>query len=334
MAQVVDKKLLDLNSLSAFHVAHSMTYRHYVESLFSSFQASRYEDVPFLPVTAFKGRRLKSVSDDEIYRLMYSSGTGAGGKSEIVLDRETARLQTNSLIHEFAKFFGSSRSSLLVLEKPPSRETFSASNAALSGFSMFSKSVNYALDSDGSLDLSAIEDFISKSESNRPFLFGFTFEVWKTVNQMLDLGATYRIDDSFLLHGGGWKKLLAEAVSPAEFGAAVEAALGVRKVHNYYGMVEQTGTIYFSCDAGFLHAPDSGDFLIRDPLTLEVLGKGEPGVIQLFSTLQRSYPGHSLLTEDLGYEVPGICACGNEGRRLVILGRLDRAEIRGCSDAV
>ena len=334
MAQVVDTKLSDINLLTSLHYANNTTYRHFVESLFSSVEAESLEDVPYLPVTAFKGRRLKSVRNNEIYKVMYSSGTGVGGKSEIVLDRETARLQTDSLVREFGKFFGRSRLHLLVLEQPPSSETFSASNAALSGFSMFSKSVSYALDRNGKLDLRAIEDFILKSKSSRCFLFGFTFEVWRTVNQMRSLGVDFLIEDSFLLHGGGWKKLIAEAVSSAHFAEVIKSTLGVREVHNYYGMVEQTGTIYLGCSAGFLHAPDSGDFLIRDPLTLDVVKSGEPGVIQVFSTLQRSYPGHSLVTEDLGHEVPGLCPCGNLGRRLVVLGRLDRAEVRGCSDAV
>ena len=48
-------------------------------------------------------------------------------------------------------------------------------------------------------------------------------------------------------------------------------------------------------------------------------------------TLPRSYPGHVLLTEDLGV-VHGIDDGDWPGKRFSVLGRLPRAEARGCSD--
>jgi hypothetical protein len=49
--------------------------------------------------------------------------------------------------------------------------------------------------------------------------------------------------------------------------------------------------------------------------------------------LPESYPGHSILTEDLGRitAVDG-CACGRLGKALRIEGRVPKAELRGCSD--
>jgi hypothetical protein len=56
-------------------------------------------------------------------------------------------------------------------------------------------------------------------------------------------------------------------------------------------------------------------------------------VIQTLSLLPRSYPGHSLLTEDLGV-VHGQddCPCGRKGTYFSIVGRIPQAELRGCSD--
>lgn len=70
--------------------------------------------------------------------------------------------------------------------------------------------------------------------------------------------------------------------------------------------------------------------LVRDPVTLEVVPDGEVGLLQVFTTLATSYPGHSILTEDLGVMEP--CACG-AGRGFRVLGRAKGSEIRGCSDA-
>jgi len=59
----------------------------------------------------------------------------------------------------------------------------------------------------------------------------------------------------------------------------------------------------------------------------------EVGLIQTLSILPRSYPGHVLLTEDLGRQI-GVddCACGKLGSYYQVEGRVKQAELRGCSD--
>ena len=75
------------------------------------------------------------------------------------------------------------------------------------------------------------------------------------------------------------------------------------------------------------------DLFTRDGNTLEPLPPGEPGLIQVVSALPESYPGHSLLTEDMGV-VEGCDdpATGMSGQYFRSLGRLPQAELRGCSD--
>ena len=60
---------------------------------------------------------------------------------------------------------------------------------------------------------------------------------------------------------------------------------------------------------------------------------GEVGLVQVVSCLPTSYPGHSLLTEDLGV-IRGVDdpRLGMKGRFFEILGRVPQAELRGCSD--
>jgi len=99
-------------------------------------------------------------------------------------------------------------------------------------------------------------------------------------------------------------------------------------------MVEQTGTIFMECSHGHLHASSWSDALVRDVNTHKVLPHGKPGAIEVFSTIQKSYPGHALLTEDIGITRDGSsCACGASGTIIEVHGRLPAAEIRGCSDA-
>ena len=108
---------------------------------------------------------------------------------------------------------------------------------------------------------------------------------------------------------------------------------GITSVHDYYGMVEQTGSIFMECKMGHLHAPVFSDIIIRRPHDFSVADFGEKGIIQVLSILPNSYPGHSLLTEDEGVLLgEDDCPCGNLGKYFKIVGRLKNAEIRGCSD--
>ena len=55
----------------------------------------------------------------------------------------------------------------------------------------------------------------------------------------------------------------------------------------------------------------------------------------MFSLLPTSYPGHSIITEDVGVIVnKNNCVCSSQGKRFKVLGRASMAEIRGCSDTI
>ena len=98
-------------------------------------------------------------------------------------------------------------------------------------------------------------------------------------------------------------------------------------------MVEQPGSIFTECDIGDrLHCSKFSDIIIRDS-QLNKLPHNKKGIIQVLSLLPESYPGHNLITEDLG-EILGEddCPCGRKGKYFIVHGRIPRAEVRGCSD--
>jgi hypothetical protein len=141
------------------------------------------------------------------------------------------------------------------------------------------------------------------------------------------------LSNGILLHSGGWKKLQEEAVSNADFRQRLLSASGLSRVYNFYGMVEQVGSVYVEGEDGYLYPPNFADVVMRDPVTLTPAPVGTPGVIQVLSILPLSYPGHSILTEDLGV-VHGIddSTCGRHGKRFSVIGRVPKTELRGCSD--
>ena len=109
---------------------------------------------------------------------------------------------------------------------------------------------------------------------------------------------------------------------------------GIKEIHDYYGMIEQTGSIFMECESGHLHASIFSDVIIRDHVDFSEKPFGEKGIIQLVSIIPSSYPGHSILTEDEGILL-GVddCSCGRKGKYFKVIGRIQNAEIRGCSDS-
>jgi phenylacetate-coenzyme A ligase PaaK-like adenylate-forming protein len=329
------------------HLLHQLTQHHYQNCLpykymmngidfdvNSGFTASQ---IPYLPVRLFKTNELYSIPKEKIVKTMTSSGTSGQAVSKIFLDKETSVSQTRALTKIVSSFLGSTRSPMLIIDSESvlkNRNLFSARGAGILGFSMFGTKRMYALNDQMKLELDRVIKFINQNQNERIFIFGFTFMVYQHFMKELR-GNTVKLDLSkaVLIHGGGWKKLINESVTSAEFRNTLEQLCGIKSVHDYYGMVEQTGSIYMECEYGHLHAPVFSDIIIRNPHDFSIANVGEQGIIQTLSVLPQSYPGHSLLTEDEGVLLgEDDCLCGRLGKYFSISGRIKNAEIRGCSD--
>jgi phenylacetate-coenzyme A ligase PaaK-like adenylate-forming protein len=286
----------------------------------------------------FKLHELASVPRDQVFKTMTSSGTTGQQPSRIFLDADTAKNQTRVLARIMTSFLGPKRLPMLIIDHPSvikDRRSFSARGAGILGMMTFGRQHTFALkDETMELDWDAI-DRLAETYRDQPILaFGFTFMAWRYLLQALErCGRTLPFRDAILIHSGGWKKLEAEKISNEVFKQRASALGGFSRVHNFYGMVEQTGSVFVECEAGRLHAPLFADVIVRDPLDWRECAIGEAGVIQVLSVLPRSYPGHSLLTEDRGVLLgEDDCPCGRMGRTFAVQGRIPKAEVRGCSD--
>ena len=327
-----------LTALTAYHHAHCAPYARLLDGLgYDPAAVTSVADVPFIPVRMFKEYELLSVPRADVVKTMTSSGTSGQQVSKIFLDRTTAVNQTKVLVKIMSSFIGSKRLPMLIIDSRSvvkDRALFSARGAGILGFSMFGAPVEYALDDAMQLDLPRVQAFLEAHRGVPILLFGFTFMIWEHFWSVLDTaGIRLPIDQGVMIHGGGWKKLIELAVDNTAFKRGIETVTGVRRVFNYYGMVEQTGSIFVECEAGHLHAPIFSDVIIRDHRDFSVVPNGAEGLVQLLSLLPSSYPGHSILSEDRGRVLgEDDCACGRLGKRFEILGRIKNAEIRGCSD--
>lgn len=295
-------------------------------------------DLPFLPVRLFKSHLLASVPEEERFKVLTSSGTTGQQVSRIVLDRATSSYQTRAVVKIMQHFIGKARLPMLIIDHPgvvKDRANFSARGAGILGMSNFGRAHTYALrDETMEIDWPKLDAFLEKHGDGPVLMFGFTFMVWQYFVQALRAeGRKLSIPGGILIHSGGWKKLVEQAVDNATFKQTLRDVAGIGQVNNFYGMVEQVGSVFVECEAGHLHAPVFADVIIRDPWDWSELPAGREGLIQVLSCLPQSYPGHSLLTEDRGIlHGEDDCPCGRKGRHFSVLGRLPKAEARGCSD--
>ncbi len=328
-----------LKALTEYHREHCPEYAKILAALgYREDQVSSLEDIPFIPVRLFKEYYLHSLPKDQISLTMTSSGTTGQQVSRIALDSETSRNQKRVLSHIITSYIGKQRLPLLILDSPSTlhdRRLFGARGAGILGFSILGRNVTYALDNDMNLNLEGIREFLDKNKGRPKLLFGYTFIIWQHVYMglkesgvQLDFGP-----DAVLFHIGGWKKLSDLAVDNEKYKKALLETCGIRRVYNYYGMAEQLGSVYVECEQGHMHASSFSDIIIRNPMDFSVQPTGEKGLIELVSTIPRSYPGHAILTEDEGIILgEDDCPCGRKGKYFKILGRIKKAEIRGCSD--
>jgi phenylacetate-coenzyme A ligase PaaK-like adenylate-forming protein len=336
------KKLLGevLYGLNNFHLENCHQYKLMTRDWsFKNGDEDTIENLPFIPVRLFKELELLSVDKSLIKKTMTSSGTSGQTPSKIFLDGTTASNQTKVLSRILTSYIGKKRLPMLIIDSKSilkDRNSFSARGAGILGFSMYGYDVQYVLDDDFNLDIDLIQNFLLKHEGEDILLFGFTYIVWEYFfNALKKSGTKLNLGKGILIHGGGWKKMIESAVDTHTFRKSLLETSGIKKIYNYYGLVEQTGSIYMECEAGYLHSSIYSDIIVRDFKDYSVAPNGTEGLVQLVSSLPLSYPGHSILTEDLGTIIgEDNCTCGRHGKYFTISGRVKNAEVRGCSDTV
>lgn len=335
-AQKVPLLLSGLDELTLHHQEYCPPYAKFLKTLQLPLPPYKTRsEVPYLPVGVFKQLELMSIPREQIFKTLLSSGTTSSIPSKIYLDRTTAQLQTQALVNILTHFLGQQRRPLLLIESERSLQNakqYSARGAALLGILNFGIDPFYLLDEQGEVRHVEFEKWLQKYAKEPLLVFGFTFMIWdKFIREFTH--KKLKLPEALVLHTGGWKKMEDNAISHQEFKNQLKEVFGIQKCHNFYGMVEQVGSIFVECEKGFLHTPLFADILMRDPLTWKECLRGQEGVVEVLSLLPYSYPGHALLTEDRGtLRWDDDCPCGLKGRAFEILGRVPQAELRGCSD--
>ena len=320
-------------------------YRNYVAHWPVDYRcAGRVADLPYLPVGILKANPpLSFVSPEEVTRVLTSSATTSQSPSRVVLDSPASRRMTKGTAVILRDFIGPARRPYLVVDTPfhlANDNGLGARGAAIQGLQPFASETLYCLrlNEQGELDLDRdrLCEFAKKHGDSEILVYGFTFILWNHLAKpLMAQRASFNLPKARVLHSGGWKRLQDQAVEKGAFNESLARVFGCapERIVDFYGMVEAVGVIFPDCAEGNKHAPAFADVIIRDPLSLEPVGPGGSGIVQVCSILPTSFPGNLLLTEDLATVVGNDgCPCGRRGISFRFLGRVPKAELRGCGN--
>ena len=291
---------------------------------------TRWQEIPAVPVAAFKSLELCTDPPREIFR---SSGT-TGGKRSVHrhpfpdLYRRVISLTFPTYCLPPGDALGP-RPPILALVPPRSLLPDSSL-----GF-MVDHVLTHHGDPEGSayafgdagVEIDAATRWCrERHRDGRPVLVlatSFALAQWL---EEAPAGSTPLPPGSAIFDTGGFKGRYRE-LSPGELLNLIHERLGVppNRVVREYGMTELTSQLYTRTltggDPNLFVGPHWLHPHLLDPVTLESVAPGETGMIALFDLANLGSAVH-LLTQDLG-------RAEDEGLRL--LGRASEAELRGCS---
>ncbi len=334
-----------LREVAAHHYAHCDPYRRLCEKRGFTPDAFRtVAEVPYLPTAVFKDALLLSIPPAAVFREIRSSATSSGQSSRVGIDKETSRRQTKCFSKVVVDRIGRERRRFVILDSPASigrSAVASARSSTIRSLLFCASEAVPCMGEDGDrlwLEKELLDTELRGAElrGEPVIIFGFTYVLYRyAVRLLLEEGCRYVLPGSKVLHIGGWKKLEAEKVSPEKLVEDCAQAFGVSPgdVVDFYGFTEQAGLIYPTCEGGVRHTPVWGEVIVRDPVSLAPVPVATEGLLQFITPIQTAYPGHSVLTDDVGV-ILGVddCPCGRMGTRFRVVGRAPRAEVRGCGD--
>jgi hypothetical protein len=301
--------------------------------------ASSLAELPYVHVGVFKHVRLLTEGETIKHGRTLESSSTSGVASQITLDAKSSALQAQSSRAILQNFIGTGMRPLLVLDSVQSlrrRGQVSARIAAAMSLQPFSSETHFILE-DASDASSVAWDAVAEVLANHDKLlvYGFTWILWLAWGDAA-IPASIRAElegkEIQFVHSGGWKKLEELKVDRPQFDSRLLSSLSNdSSVLDYYGLVEQVGVIFPLCNHGFRHVPSWAAVVVRDSHSLQPLVDGV-GQLQLINVLAYGSPYFSVLTEDLGRLIPGECRCHRRGQRFELVGRLPKAEVRGCAN--
>lgn len=299
-----------------YQAEHNPVYRVFSKHFISDGQSpERIEDIPLLPIRAFKDANLitEGLDPELIFR---SSGTGSMSRSKHPV--ADADLYRRSILHGFSHYFNIEDFTLLCYTPGYSDNSESSLLWMLKylvdldehGLSKFLP-LNQPLKRTKLLD--------SANEDRKILLFGAAFGLL----DLIEMGSDPLPEGSHIIETGGMKTHRRE-MGKTELRQRISNGfkISLNHIHSEYGMCEMLSQLY-AIGGEWFESPEWVHASVRDPNNpsriCDVGEEGKIGVIDLANLYSCSF----ILTEDRGVM--------NEEGKIAVLGRWHSAALRGCN---
>ena len=298
-----------------FQASNNPVYKAFIKHLgLSVHQVSSLEQVPFLPISFFKTKEVKTGQWIPQTTFTSSGTTNSNKSSHLVADLQ---FYLNHSRKCFEHFFGSVTAYHFLALLPSYLERQGSSLV-----SMMDHFIRESNSAHSDFYLNNYDGLIAKLEalkndSRKTILWGVSFA-------LLDLADQYKIDlsDCLVFETGGMKGRRVE-ITRLEMQDIVKDKLHVKTLFSEYGMTELLSQAYKTSENAYFQCPPWMKVIGRDltdPLNKGLLSETAGiNIIDLANWNTISF----IETEDLGK----VYADGT----FEVLGRLDNSDLRGCN---
>ena len=303
-------------AMGVFHyqLAHCSVYKKHVKNLGIEIDSIQtVDDIPCLPITAFKNYKIVSSKAKPQLHFESSGTTSAVNSKHYVSDLSLYRTISELT---FYQFYGPVADYCILGLLPSYLER---NNSSL--VYMVDHFISQSKDADSGFylnDHNSLMDILRRKQSTKTptILIGVSFA-------LMDLALLYKEDLSniILMETGGMKGKRKE-LPRASLHAMIKTAFNVSQVHSEYGMTELLSQGYSQGNGLFREGYTMRCLSkqITDPLTKEKNGKtGVLNIIDLANIDSCSF----IETQDL--------VKIHDDRTFEILGRIDQSDLRGCN---
>lgn len=302
-----------------FQYAFNPDYRAYCDLLRRTpANVGGITEIPFLPISLFKERKIMTGSPHEAIRFTSSGTTGAKTSTHFVAD---ISLYEESFLTAFSRFYGPPDTYCIIgllpsyLEREGSSLIYMTQRLIeLSGHADSGFYLN---------DFEALSNVLKRLETlqQKTLLLGVSFA-------LLDFFEAHpmNLKHTIIMETGGMKGRR-EELTRTELHAKLMRGSGASSIHSEYGMTELLSQAY-SAGGGMFHTPGHMRVLLRkidDPLDVREEAAGgfpENGAVNIID-LANLFSCAFIATDDAMRLHPG--------GKFEILGRLDNSDVRGCS---
>ncbi|MEP2772555.1 MAG: acyl transferase [Fulvivirga sp.] len=295
-----------------YQANHNVVYKEYLDNLnIKVNNVNSCLEIPFMPISFFKHRQIKTEQwDEEI--VFKSSGTTGQVRSEHYIKDLSFYTDNTQQIFQYVYGDPSQYNFLALLPSYLERQDSSL-------IYMVDELIKNGKASSGYY-LNNLDDMVSKinllqKRGEKIFIIGVTFA-------LLDLAENYNLnlEESIVMETGGMKGRRKEVIR-SELHQILCKAFNVSKIHSEYGMTELLSQAY-AIKEGIFYPPNwmrAYSRNINDPFEIKFQQIGGLNIIDLANIDSCSF----IETQDMGrvYEDGGF----------EVIGRIDNSEIRGCN---